>query len=132
MIFYGKDLMIVPLFNGTIKSIGPRYCPSIETKLDTFSDRDSHHLFLSQKGRRQRILFEWIFFFFAWDIQLRALRMEGFENVKFSDRVMLSSMIFPTYSIVSDFCRNKINQGTYFAGQINGTTGYEEAKQLKD
>ena len=118
-----------PFFNGTIKSIGPRYCPSIETKLDTFSDRDSHHLFLEPEGERTT---EYYLNGFSsslpWDIQLRALRkVEGFENVK---------IYRPGYAIEYDFFQptqlyptleTKLIKGLYFAGQINGTTGYEEA-----
>lgn len=118
-----------PLFNGTIKSIGPRYCPSIETKLDTFSDRDSHHLFLEPEGERTT---EYYLNGFSsslpWDIQLRALRnVEGFEHVK---------IFRPGYAIEYDFFQptqlyptleTKLVKGLYFAGQINGTTGYEEA-----
>ena len=118
-----------PLFNGTIKSIGPRYCPSIETKLDTFSDRDSHHLFLEPEGEKTT---EYYLNGFSsslpWDIQLRALRnVEGFENVK---------IFRPGYAIEYDFfdprdlkqtLESKYLHGLFFAGQINGTTGYEEA-----
>ena len=118
-----------PLFNGTIKSIGPRYCPSIETKLDTFSDRDSHHLFLEPEGERTT---EYYLNGFSsslpWNIQLRALQqVEGFENVK---------IFRPGYAIEYDFFQptqlhptleTKLVKGLYFAGQINGTTGYEEA-----
>lgn len=118
-----------PLFNGTIKSIGPRYCPSIETKLDTFSDRDSHHLFLEPEGERTT---EYYLNGFSsslpWDIQLRALQqVEGLENVK---------IFRPGYAIEYDFFQptqlyptleTKLIKGLYFAGQINGTTGYEEA-----
>ena len=118
-----------PLFNGTIKSIGPRYCPSIETKLDTFADRDSHHLFLEPEGERTT---EYYLNGFSsslpWDIQLEALRhVEGFENVK---------IYRPGYAIEYDFFQptqlyptleTKLIKGLYFAGQINGTTGYEEA-----
>lgn len=117
------------MFNGTIKSIGPRYCPSIETKLDTFSDRDSHHLFLEPEGERTT---EYYLNGFSsslpWDIQLRALRnVEGFEHVK---------IFRPGYAIEYDFFQptqlyptleTKLVKGLYFAGQINGTTGYEEA-----
>ena len=111
-----------PLFNGTIKSIGPRYCPSIETKLDTFSDRDSHHLFLEPEGERTT---EYYLNGFSsslpWDIQLRALRnVEGFEHVK---------IFRPGYAIEYDFFQptqlyptleTKLVKGLYFAGQING------------
>ena len=118
-----------PLFNGTIKSIGPRYCPSIETKLDTFPDRDSHHLFLEPEGESTT---EYYLNGFSsslpWDVQLRALRhIEGFERVK---------IFRPGYAIEYTFFQptqlyptleTKLINGLYFAGQINGTTGYEEA-----
>lgn len=118
-----------PLFNGTIKSIGPRYCPSIETKLDTFPDKDSHHLFLEPEGETTT---EYYLNGFSsslpWDVQLRALRhIEGFENVK---------IFRPGYAIEYTFFQpmqlrptleTKLVEGLYFAGQINGTTGYEEA-----
>lgn len=118
-----------PLFNGTIKSIGPRYCPSIETKLDTFSGKDKHHLFLEPEG-------EWTNEYYLngfssslpWKVQYDALRkVEGFENVK---------IFRPGYAIEYDFFQptdlyhtleTKFVKGLYFAGQINGTTGYEEA-----
>ncbi len=118
-----------PLFNGTIKSIGPRYCPSIETKLDTFSGKDSHHLFLEPEGEDTN---EYYLNGFSsslpWDVQLAALRkVEGFENVK---------IYRPGYAIEYDYfpptqlnhtLQTKLISNLFFAGQINGTTGYEEA-----
>jgi tRNA uridine 5-carboxymethylaminomethyl modification enzyme len=118
-----------PLFNGTIKSIGPRYCPSIETKLETFSDKDSHHLFLEPEGESTT---EYYLNGFSsslpWNIQWEALRrVKGLERVK---------IYRPGYAIEYDFfpptqlfptLETKFIQGLYFAGQINGTTGYEEA-----
>lgn len=118
-----------PLFNGTIQSIGPRYCPSIETKLDTFADRDSHHLFLEPEGETTT---EYYLNGFSsslpWNIQWEALRkVRGFEQVK---------IFRPGYAIEYDFFQptqlyptleTKNIFGLYFAGQINGTTGYEEA-----
>lgn len=118
-----------PLFNGTIQSIGPRYCPSIETKLFTFADRTSHHLFLEPEGESTT---EYYLNGFSsslpWDVQLKGLRLvEGFENVK---------IFRPGYAIEYDYfsptqlyhtLETKCIRGLYFAGQINGTTGYEEA-----
>lgn len=118
-----------PLFNGTIQSIGPRYCPSIETKLETFADKNSHHLFLEPEGETTT---EYYLNGFSsslpWEVQLRALRLiEGFEQVR---------IFRPGYAIEYDFfpptqlyhtLETKLIQGLYFAGQINGTTGYEEA-----
>lgn len=118
-----------PMFNGTIQSIGPRYCPSIETKLNTFADKTSHHLFLEPEGETTT---EYYLNGFSsslpWDIQLKGLRLiEGFENVQ---------IYRPGYAIEYDYfpptqlfhtLETKLIKGLYFAGQINGTTGYEEA-----
>ena len=85
-----------PLFNGTIQSIGPRYCPSIETKLDTFADKTSHHLFLEPEGETTTEFYlNGFSSSLPWDIQLRALRLiEGFEHVK---------IFRPGYAIEYDF-----------------------------
>lgn len=118
-----------PLFNGTIQSIGPRYCPSIETKLDTFSDKTSHHLFLEPEGETTTEFYlNGFSSSLPWDIQLKGLRLvEGFENVR---------IYRPGYAIEYDYfpptqlyhtLETKLVKGLYFAGQINGTTGYEEA-----
>lgn len=118
-----------PLFNGTIKSIGPRYCPSIETKLDTFANKDAHHLFLEPEGEyTHECYLNGFSSSLPLDIQLSALRkVEGFENVR---------IYRPGYAIEYDFfdptdlnhtLETKAISGLYFAGQINGTTGYEEA-----
>jgi tRNA uridine 5-carboxymethylaminomethyl modification enzyme len=118
-----------PLFDGTIQSIGPRYCPSIETKISIFSEKDSHLLFLEPEGENT---IEYYLNGFSsslpWDIQLKALRkIDGFENVK---------IFRPGYAIEYDYfdpvqlnhtLETKIIRNLYFAGQINGTTGYEEA-----
>lgn len=118
-----------PLFNGTIHSIGPRYCPSIETKLDTFADKTSHHLFLEPEGETTNEFYlNGFSSSLPWDIQLSGLRLiKGFENVR---------IFRPGYAIEYDFfpptqlfhtLETKLVHGLYFAGQINGTTGYEEA-----
>ncbi len=118
-----------PLFDGTIQSIGPRYCPSIETKLITFAEKDQHHLFLEPEGEDT---VEYYLNGFSsslpWDVQLKALRkIEGFENIR---------IFRPGYAIEYDYfdptqlkhtLETKLIQNLYFAGQINGTTGYEEA-----
>lgn len=118
-----------PLFNGTIKGIGPRYCPSIEDKLRTFADKERHQLFLEPEGRSTN---EYYLNGFSsslpYDIQLRALhRIEGLENVH---------VYRPGYAIEYDYfpptqlkhsLETKLIDNLYFAGQINGTTGYEEA-----
>ena len=118
-----------PLFNGTIHSIGPRYCPSIETKLDTFADKTSHHLFLEPEGESTTEFYlNGFSSSLPWDIQLKGLRLiEGFENVR---------IFRPGYAIEYDFfpptqlyhtLETKLVRGLYFAGQINGPTGYAEA-----
>ncbi len=118
-----------PLYDGTIQSIGPRYCPSIETKLITFPDKDKHQLFVEPEGETT---IEYYLNGFSsslpWNIQLVSLRkIEGFENAK---------IFRPGYAIEYDFfhptqlnntLETKLIKNLYFAGQINGTTGYEEA-----
>lgn len=118
-----------PLFNGTIQGIGPRYCPSIETKLHTFADKTSHHLFLEPEGETTTEFYlNGFSSSLPWDVQLRGLRLvEGFENIR---------IYRPGYAIEYDYfpptqlyhtLETKLVKGLYFAGQINGTTGYEEA-----
>ena len=118
-----------PMFNGRIKSIGPRYCPSIEDKIHRFSDRDRHQLFVEPEGRSTvEVYVNGFSTSLPEDIQYKALMsVAGFENVKF---------FRPGYAIEYDFfhptqleytLETKDVKGLYFAGQINGTTGYEEA-----
>lgn len=118
-----------PLYNGQIKSIGPRYCPSIETKLVTFPDRDHHPLFLEPEGEDTNEMYlNGFSSSMPADIQLEAIRhIKGFEH---------AVAYRPGYAIEYDFfdptqlfhsLESKIVSGLYFAGQVNGTTGYEEA-----
>ncbi|NHM03456.1 tRNA uridine-5-carboxymethylaminomethyl(34) synthesis enzyme MnmG [Flavobacterium celericrescens] len=118
-----------PMFNGRIKSLGPRYCPSIEDKINRFADKERHQLFVEPEGWTTC---EYYINGFSTslpeDIQFKALRsVAGFENVKF---------FRPGYAIEYDYfpptqlqhtLETKLVDGLYFAGQINGTTGYEEA-----
>jgi tRNA uridine 5-carboxymethylaminomethyl modification enzyme len=118
-----------PMFNGRIKSLGPRYCPSIEDKINRFADKERHQLFVEPEGWTTC---EYYINGFSTslpeDVQFKALRsVAGFENVKF---------FRPGYAIEYDYfpptqlqhtLETKLVDGLYFAGQINGTTGYEEA-----
>ncbi|MBR6250861.1 MAG: tRNA uridine-5-carboxymethylaminomethyl(34) synthesis enzyme MnmG [Bacteroidales bacterium] len=118
-----------PLFNGTIKSVGPRYCPSIETKIVNFASKDKHQLFIEPEGNNT---YEYYLNGFSSslpiDVQLNALNeIEGLENVQ---------ILRPGYAIEYDYLDpTQLNytletrkiQNLFFAGQINGTTGYEEA-----
>ena len=117
------------MFNGSIDSIGPRYCPSIEEKISRFADKERHQMFIEPEGWKT---VEYYVNGFSTslpeDIQFKALRqVVGFENVKF---------FRPGYAIEYDYfpptqlkhtLETKLVSGLFFAGQINGTTGYEEA-----
>ncbi len=118
-----------PLFNGQIKSIGPRYCPSIETKLVTFPDRDQHQLFLEPEGENTNEMYlNGFSSSMPMDIQIKALK----EIPAFRDLVIYR----PGYAIEYDYfdptqlkhtLESKVVSGLFMAGQVNGTTGYEEA-----
>lgn len=118
-----------PMFNGRIQSIGPRYCPSIEDKIDRFADKDRHQIFVEPEGwDTVEVYVNGFSTSLPEDVQFKALRsVAGFENVKF---------FRPGYAIEYDYfpptqlkhtLETKIVDNLYFAGQINGTTGYEEA-----
>jgi len=118
-----------PMFNGRIKSIGPRYCPSIEDKINRFADKERHQLFVEPEGwNTVEVYVNGFSTSLPEDIQFKAMRsVVGFENVKF---------FRPGYAIEYDYfpptqlkhtLETKIVNGLFFAGQINGTTGYEEA-----
>ncbi len=118
-----------PLFTGRIKGIGPRYCPSIEDKIERFADKDMHQLFVEPEGRTT---VEYYLNGFSSslpeDIQFKALRhIEGFENAKiFRPGYAIEYDFFPPNQLYHSLETHQIH-GLFFAGQINGTTGYEEA-----
>lgn len=118
-----------PLYNGTIEGIGPRYCPSIEDKIVTFADKEKHQLFLEPEGHNT---VEYYINGFSsslpWDIQIKALKkIEGLENVKiFRPGYAIEYDYYPPTQLFHTLETKKI-KNLYFAGQINGTTGYEEA-----
>jgi tRNA uridine 5-carboxymethylaminomethyl modification enzyme len=118
-----------PMFQGRIQGLGPRYCPSIEDKINRFADRDRHQIFVEPEGwNTVEVYVNGFSSSLPEDVQLKALRkIVGFENAK---------MFRPGYAIEYDFfpptqlnltLETKLVENLYFAGQINGTTGYEEA-----
>ncbi|HLW42212.1 MAG TPA: tRNA uridine-5-carboxymethylaminomethyl(34) synthesis enzyme MnmG [Flavobacterium sp.] len=118
-----------PMFNGRIKSIGPRYCPSIEDKINRFADKERHQIFVEPEGwNTVEVYVNGFSTSLPEEVQFKALRsVVGFENVKF---------FRPGYAIEYDYfpptqlkhtLETKLVDGLFFAGQINGTTGYEEA-----
>lgn len=118
-----------PMFTGVIEGVGPRYCPSIEDKVVRFADKSSHQIFVEPEGLKSQELYpNGISTSLPFDVQLALVRsIKGFEN---------AHIVRPGYAIEYDFfdprglkasLETKVITGLYFAGQINGTTGYEEA-----
>lgn len=124
-----EGLPYSPLYNGQIQSVGPRYCPSIETKLVTFPDKDSHQLFIEPEGETtQEMYLNGFSSSMPWDVQIEALsKIPALRNTQ---------VYRPGYAIEYDFfdprqlthtLETKLVKNLFFAGQVNGTTGYEEA-----
>lgn len=118
-----------PMFNGTIQSLGPRYCPSIEDKINRFAERNRHQLFVEPEGWKTiEIYVNGFSSSLPEDVQIKAMRhISGFENVKvFRPGYAIEYDYFPPIQLKHTL-ETKIIDNLYFAGQINGTTGYEEA-----
>ena len=118
-----------PMFNGTIQSIGPRYCPSIEDKINRFAERNRHQLFVEPEGwKTVEIYVNGFSSSLPEDIQAKALRhVPGFENAKiFRPGYAIEYDYFPPTQLEHTL-ETKLIENLFFAGQINGTTGYEEA-----
>ena len=118
-----------PMFNGSISSTGPRYCPSIEDKIHRFSEKERHQIFVEPEGKKTvEVYVNGFSTSMPEDVQYTAIKkIKGFENVKF---------FRPGYAIEYDYfpptqltltLETKLIENLFFAGQINGTTGYEEA-----
>lgn len=118
-----------PLYNGQIQSIGPRYCPSIETKIVTFADRTQHQLFLEPEGEEtQEYYLNGFSSSMPLDIQVEALRtVPGLENAQLYRAGYAIEYDFFDPTQLRHTLETRLVPGLYFAGQINGTTGYEEA-----
>ncbi|EKT4551630.1 tRNA uridine-5-carboxymethylaminomethyl(34) synthesis enzyme MnmG [Flavobacterium psychrophilum] len=118
-----------PMFNGRIKSLGPRYCPSIEDKINRFADKDRHQLFVEPEGWNTcEVYVNGFSTSLPEDIQFKALRsVVGFEKVKFFRAGYAIEYDYFPPTQLKHTLETKLISGLYFAGQINGTTGYEEA-----
>ncbi|MFD2892213.1 tRNA uridine-5-carboxymethylaminomethyl(34) synthesis enzyme MnmG [Flavobacterium chuncheonense] len=118
-----------PMFNGRIKSIGPRYCPSIEDKINRFADKERHQLFVEPEGwNTVEVYVNGFSTSLPEDVQFKAMRsVAGFENVKFFRAGYAIEYDYFPPTQLKHTLETKLVDGLYFAGQINGTTGYEEA-----
>ena len=118
-----------PMFNGSIEGVGPRYCPSIEDKINRFADKERHQIFVEPEGwHTNEIYVNGFSTSLPYDVQFKALRLiPGFKNAKiYRPGYAIEYDYFPPMQLDNSL-QTKLIKGLYFAGQINGTTGYEEA-----
>ena len=118
-----------PLFTGQIEGVGPRYCPSIEDKINRFGDRDRHHLFIEpQTASATEYYINGFSTSLPYDVQVKMLRsVKGFENARIVRHGYAIEYDYAPPTQLKHSLETKLLSGLYFAGQINGTTGYEEA-----
>ena len=118
-----------PLFTGQIEGVGPRYCPSIEDKINRFGDRDRHHLFIEpQTASATEYYINGFSTSLPYDVQVKMLRsVKGFENARIVRHGYAIEYDYAPPTQLKHSLETKLVGGLYFAGQINGTTGYEEA-----
>lgn len=124
-----SNLMKSPMYSGQIRSVGPRYCPSIEDKFVRFFDKQRHQVFLEPEGLdTQEIYVNGLSTSLPFDVQLAMIHsIEGMENAEIMRAAYAIEYDFAISGQVFDTLETKVISNLYFAGQINGTTGYEEA-----